>query len=444
MPAIYAANAWGLQANAFGNHEFDYGVDRILMQQAEANFPFLAVNIVEEATGKPPYWVTPSIVKQVNGVKVGIIGVEYELTPELVSAGATEGLLFLDPVKTARAESERLRKMGVRVQIVLYHDGATKGANRIGTKPGEMWEGPLVDFALGMQGTTVDVIMGGHTHRDANLTIGNILVLEGTNAGISYSVSQMVVHGGDVIWAGGANRTSVNLGVAQRPDVKEIVDDAEAETAVLRNQVIGTQAFDIRRAPSRLFESAMGNMVADAMLDKYPGLDAAYTNSGGLRADLVCSPPSAGEADCEITWGEVFAVLPFGNRTVIFTADYDILHAALYNGFQPSCNPAFAGGTGRFPQVAGIRVEYSCSGTLPTDIKIWRTPAGGPETPFLPGDTLRMVTNDFMYTGGDGYTSFLDGINPAFPGDDLMEVTVDYIGKNSPVAPVVEGRIVQK
>jgi len=82
-----------------------------------------------------------------------------------------------------------------------------------------------------------------------------------------------------------------NIGVAKRSDVMTSVDDANAQTAVLRNKVIGTQQFDILRVPNRLFESAMGNMVADAMRRKYPGVDVAYTNSGGLRADLVCSPP---------------------------------------------------------------------------------------------------------------------------------------------------------
>ncbi len=91
------------------------------------------------------------------------------------------------------------------------------------------------------------------------------------NAGASYSVVQMMVHGEDVEWVGAATRIAKNLGVAQRADVKAIVDDANAQTAVLRNQVIGTQQFDIRRAPTRLFEIAMGNMVADAMRLKYPG-----------------------------------------------------------------------------------------------------------------------------------------------------------------------------
>ena len=84
----------------------------------------------------------------------------------------------------------------------------------------------------------------------------------------------------------------------------------------------------------------MGNLVADAMRAKYPGVDAAYTNSGGLRADLLCTPPAAGEAPCEITWGEMFAVLPFGNRTVIETLTGAQLEEAFLNGFTPVCDPA--------------------------------------------------------------------------------------------------------
>ena len=107
-------------------------------------------------------------------------------------------------------------------------------------------------------------------------------------------MAQLIVHGQDVEWAGAATRIAKNLGVAKRSDVQAIVDDANAQTAVLRNKVIGTQQFDIRRAPTRLFESAMGNMVADAMRLKYPGVDAAYTNSGGLRQDLLLlHPPPA-------------------------------------------------------------------------------------------------------------------------------------------------------
>jgi len=210
--------------------------------------------------------------------------------------------------------------------------------------------------------------------------------------------------------------------------------------------VIGTQQFDIKRAPTRLLESAMGNMVADAMRLKYPGVDAAYTNSGGLRADLNCNPPSAGEGACEITWGEMFSVLPFGNRTVIETLTGAQLQQAFLNGFSPACDPAFTGGTGRFPQISGLAVTYTCSGTLPVVTGMWKTPdgMGGVHTPIGPTDTISIVTNDFMFGGGDGYTILGQGTNVLQPGDDLLQVAIDYVTAHSPVGPVVDGRIVKQ
>ena len=101
--------------------------------------------------------------------------------------------------------------------------------------------------------------------------------------------------------------------------MQAIVDEANAETAVAAQPGDRHAVGDILRDPTRLNESAMGNLVADAMLAKYPGVDAALTNSGGLRADIRARTAVGGEAPGEITWGEVFAVLPFGNRTVIET-----------------------------------------------------------------------------------------------------------------------------
>ncbi len=442
MPSIDAENAWGLDATSYGNHEFDYGVERLQRQQARAHFPFLAVNIVETSTGKAPSWVQGTKVFRVNGFKVGVIGAELRETPELVSAGATAGLTFLPEAERIKAASEMLRRQGVRIQIVLIHQGTANGSNAAGQTAPVPWNGPILTIANALQGTTVDAIVAGHTHRVSNLMAGKILVTEGINAGVSYSVLQLMVKGDDVQWAGGSTRVAKDIGVASRADVKAIVDDADAQTAVLRNKVVGTQANDILRAPTRLFESEMGNMVADAMRQKYPGVDAALTNSGGLRNDLVCSPPSAGEQPCEITWGEMFAVLPFGNRTVLETLTGDQLTTAFLNGFSPFCNPAIA--TGRFPQISGLKVQFHCTGTTPVVDGIWKAPNGpsGTLTPLGAADTVRLVTNDFMFTGGDGYTVLAAGTDPQQPGDALLDIAIDYVTAHSPVDPVVEGRIV--
>jgi 2',3'-cyclic-nucleotide 2'-phosphodiesterase (5'-nucleotidase family) len=139
----------------------------------------------------------------------------------------------------------------------------------------------------------------------------------------------------------------------------------------------------------------------------------------------------------------VFAVLPFGNRTVIETLTGVQLTAALLNGVSPVCNPAIA--TGRFPQVAGLKITYSCNGTTPVINQLAKAPQGpgGPLTPIGPADTVRLVTNDFMFTGGDGYTALAGGTNVLQPGDGLLEITIESITAHSPVAPVVEGRIVR-
>jgi 2',3'-cyclic-nucleotide 2'-phosphodiesterase (5'-nucleotidase family) len=163
-----------------------------------------------------------------------------------------------------------------------------------------------------------------------------------------------------------------------------------------------------------------------------------------MRADLLCSPSSAGEQPCEITWGEMFAVLPFGNRTVIETLTGAQLEAAFLNGFIPFCDSIFPGGTGGFPQISGLKVQFSCSGTTPVITGMWKAPdgPGGTLTPIGPTDTVRIVTNDFMFTGGDGYTILSSGTNVLYPGDALLDLSVDYVTANSPVGPVVEGRIV--
>jgi 2',3'-cyclic-nucleotide 2'-phosphodiesterase (5'-nucleotidase family) len=441
-PAIDVENAWDLDATAYGNHEFDYGVPRILQHLERADFPFLSTNIVEESTGREPPWMDTSAVFRVNGVRVGVIGSTVRITPELVRADATAGLVFLDEAERIRRESAKLRKRGVKVQVVVIHEGAVLGANRLAAQPAAAWQGPIIGIVNNIQNTTVDLVVAGHTHRPANLVIGRIPVVEGFNAGASYSVAQLMIKGGDVAWAGTAVRVAKNLGVARRPDVQAIVDAANTETAPLRNRVIGSQEADIRRDPARLSESGVGNLVTDAMLAKYPEAVAALTNSGGLRADLPLAPTGP-EASGQITWGEVFAVLPFNNRAALVTVTGAQLQDALLNGLSPACNPNIA--TGRFPQVANLRIRYRCEGTTPVITELALGPAAGPVTPITPAQSLRIVTNDFMVTGGDGYTALIGGTDKQQP-DELLEVAVEYITARSPITPDeadVEGRIVR-
>ena len=114
MPAIDVENAWGLHATSYGNHEFDYGVERLLRHQARANFPFLGANIVDAATGENPAWVKGTHIFSRGKLKIGVIGIELENTPELVKAGATAGLKFLPPSTRSRPSPRCSARSGSR------------------------------------------------------------------------------------------------------------------------------------------------------------------------------------------------------------------------------------------------------------------------------------------------------------------------------------------
>ena len=332
--------------------------------------------------------------------------------------------------------------MGVKVQVVVIHEGAVAGANRVDGNPSAPWSGPIIGIVEKLQNSTVDLVVAGHTHRAANTMVGRIPVVEGFNAGISYSVAQLMVDDGDVQWVGAATRLAKNLGVTPRADVKAIVDKANADTAPLRNVVIGTQTVDILRDnPARLRESDDGQPrrrrdAGEVRRRRRAGRDHELRRPA---AGPVLQPAAAAgvrRRPGEITWGEAFAVLPFGNATVIETLTYEQLVAALANGFRPPCGDA-SGGTGRTPQYSGMWVEFHCNGTVPAIDNVWLAPPGPRPTtaPLGPGSTVRIVTNDFMFGGGDGYTALSGGTNVLQTGDLLLDVLIEHIKANSPVSP---------
>jgi hypothetical protein len=159
-------------------------------------------------------------------------------------------------------------------------------------------------------------------------------------------------------------------------------------------------SFDPLRDPTRLRESAMGNLVADAMRSRYARVDAALTSSGSLRANLLCALPSSGEPPCAITLAEAYAVLPFGNTAVIEMLTGAQLQQALQSGFSPMCDPAVA--TGRFPQVSGLKVTHTCNGTTAVVTGMWLAP-GPPRGGLFPigaSTPVRIVTDSFLFSGG--------------------------------------------
>ena len=232
MPAIDVENLWGLDATSLGNHEFDYGVERLLEHIDRADFPFLATNVVEESTGELPDWLDA-----VEGVHRQRHQGRRHRRRARVDARARLRRRDRGPRRSSpKARGSRPSPSGSRRSASTSRSssstrGPRSAPNPIGQTPGVAWEGPILDIADQLQDTTVDAMIVGHTHRVSNLMRGHILITEGINAGTSYSVLQLMVKDGDVAWAGGATRVAKTLGVARRADVQAVVAAANAEVA---------------------------------------------------------------------------------------------------------------------------------------------------------------------------------------------------------------------
>ena len=174
-------------------------------------------------------------------------------------------------------------------------------------------------------------------------------------------------------------------------------------------------------------EATFGNLVADAMREAM-GADLALTNGGGIRAKATYS---VGQ---ELTAGDIFAELPFGNKTVLLELSGQAVIDAVENGV--SC---VEDGCGKFPHISGF--SFTADMSQPAGSRVTSVMVGGAEID--PAGTYTLATNDFVARGGDAYTSFASA-NVLIDGDSsvlMASQVVDYIRAAGEVAPMVEGRI---
>jgi 2',3'-cyclic-nucleotide 2'-phosphodiesterase (5'-nucleotidase family) len=285
-----------------------------------------------------------------------------------------------------------------------------------------------------------------------------MLVTETPNAGFRFNRVRLTIdtRTKSVIYKTADYHKPWNIGVTPDAAIQAMINDLNAQLAPILNTVIGSSTVAIPRADScgrgdgRLCESLIGDVTMDAMRATYstPGnpIDFAITNSGGLRADLTCPATNLPDDFCPaftpppypITRGSVLGVLPFGNVAFTVSISGAELKTYLENGVSamPSAN-------GRFPQVSGLCFRYEITAAAQSRVtSVVRQAADGtctgPAVDLTVGSTYRIVQNDFMATGGDGYPNvFARGTT-----QELMdEVLADYITANTPLSPALQGRI---
>ncbi|KAA1182261.1 LysM peptidoglycan-binding domain-containing protein [Rhizobium tropici] len=419
-----------IDAMTVGNHEFDDGEGPLAAFLDKAQFPVVTANLVVDDQSKLGNRIKKSIVLDVGGQKIGIVGAVTTETPELASPGPH--VKITDDAAAISAEVDALKSQGINKIIALTHVGYPRDVEKIAKIAG------------------VSIVVGGHSHTLLSNTdpkaAGPYPTMVDNPAGYKVPVVQAASYGkylGDLVVTfddngivKDAKGDPILLDASIKPDpaIAARVLEMAKPIEELRKKVIGSSQAPIEgaREVCRVQECSMGNLVADAMLDrtKTQGISIAIQNGGGLRASI-----GAGD----VSMGDVLTVLPFQNTVATFQLTGAEVKAALENGLSQIDE-----GAGRFPQVAGLK--YSFDKTKPAGSRLVSVEVqeGTEFKPIDPEKAYGIVSNNYMRAGGDGYAVFAkDGKNAYDFGPNLESVVADYLGAHNPYKPYTDGRITQ-
>jgi 5'-nucleotidase len=420
---VDAYNLLGYAAAAIGNHEFDFGPvgpaatpqipaddprGALKARAAQAHFPLLAANIIDEATGKSVAWpnVKPSVIVAAAGIKVGIIGV---ITSDLFKtsiAANTKGLRLAPLAGAIAAEATRLRLSGATVIIVAAHAGAkcTKFDNPADVSSCD--NGEIIEVAHALPAALVDEIVAGHVHEGIAHVVHGIAITESYNGGRSFGrvdleidpftkrpIEKHVFPPQDICERENpathqcAAQEKGVASVAPIYEGKTVVEDAAIAKMIAPTVAAGAPVkakrlelvFDtpVRRALIR-GESPLGNFYTDSMLAASPGADVAIYDTGSLRIDLPAGP---------LTWGNFYELSPYQNVLMrLHITGAELRNMVTAELQRPKMNML----------IAGFRVKAECTkGALA--VTLLRTG----DRAIKDTDPIEVATVDFLATGGD-------------------------------------------
>ena len=446
-PTIAIANQIGVDLAIPGNHEFDAGSTELLRllkggcqtkgpatppcalgPHQPARFATIAANITTP-TGATLFPATA--IRNFAGVKVGFIGATTASTPKIVIASGIQGLRFGDEAEAINRAADALQRQGVQAIVAVIHEGGETGAagQRLD------WNNPSCPkargpiFAMERQlSPAIDVVFSAHSHQGYNCRINGRPILQATAFGRGVAVVDLALNPrtGDVDRTRTTSRNLPVLNSRSDPQLRQAVLAGEPAPwrAVLaratpdpevarRVALYANAAAPIAQRPvgqirgsferGGATDSAAGRLIADAQLaaTQSPaagGAQAALMNPGGIRTNLMCraAPP------CTVTYGDIFAMQPFGNSLVVLTLSGAELKQLLERQQPPGASkPIF------LQPSASLRYGWASRAPFGARVRDLRLNS----LPIQPSQPVRLVVNSFLAQGGDGFEGFLQGRN---------------------------------
>jgi 5'-nucleotidase len=447
-PTILALNAIGLEIASVGNHEFDRGVEELRRMQSGgcerftirepcaldtfegAHFTYLAGNTVSE-TGETVFPGTS--LRHFGPVTIGFVGLTLKDTAKLVSPAATAGYRFLDEAETANEAARRLLGEGADAVVLLIHEGANveprynlSGCPELG--------GAIVPIIERLD-PSIRLVVSGHTHQayTCELPVSGgkprVLTSAGRYGAFATDIRLAIDPASGELLSIGARNVPVRQDAGEQADVAMLVRRYVEAAGPIANRQVGPIA-PASSIGEDCADSPQQDLVADAQLhaSEDKGAQIAFINSGGVRTDLTSAE------DGVLTYGEIFAMQPFGNALVVLELTGVQIRSALeeqFCGENGEVRPCFS-------LLTGSRgLAYAFDRDRPAGERIIAMTLH--DEPVDPARLYRVTVNNFLSNGGDGFDTLAAATAVGGAGIDV-DALESYIATGGVSVPVC-GRV---
>lgn len=394
-----------------GNHDFNYGQERLLELDGMTDFPILGANVMKD--GKA--FLQEYTIKEIDGIKVGIFGLTSPETSYKTHPKNVVGIKFESPIEVAKKMVAELEDKTDMI-ICLGHIGLDEST--------EITSKDVVEAVDG-----IDIFVDGHSHTTLaeGLVVNNTTIVQTGEYDKNLGVVTVTVKDGAVTVMPSLVTKEAAAEIAPDSEVEALISSIAESNSVITSVIVAQsdQSYEGERAFVRTQQTNLGTLIADAMIYS-TGAEIAITNGGGIRASIEPG---------DISQGDIITVLPFGNYVVTKNVSGAEIKTVIEMGIG-----SYPETKGAYPHVAGMTFKFDekmAEGSRITEIMY--------DGKALKDDQMYVVAlNDYIAAGGDGYDVLEDNpIIGEYPA--LDEVVVAYLGRpKTEMYTVVSGDMLWK
>jgi 2',3'-cyclic-nucleotide 2'-phosphodiesterase (5'-nucleotidase family) len=434
-PMMLVMSSLGYDAMAVGNHEYNFGMKVLEKARGEAKFPWLSGNTYEKGTGRTHY--KPYIVKEVAGVKIGILGLTTPGVPYWDNPPNYAGLEFREPVAEARRWVAALRTQEkVDVVVIAMHMGLGEDLRTGEASPGQIpHENEAISIAKEVPG--VDVIFMGHTHREVpSLYINGVLLTQANHWGRHLARADLYLQkdpSGWRVYAKSSRTIPADDRVEPDPEVVKLAEPYDRQTQEWLERVVAQSPEELTAEEARFRDTAILDLIQKVQLEAGKA-DVSMVASFNQQARIAKGP---------VTVRDVTELYVYENTLVVLEVTGQQLKDALEHSAK-YYNTYEAGKTPRelineripaynFDVAEGVSYDLDISKPIGSRIQNLRFKG----QPLSMTRKLRLATNNYRVNGGGGYTMYKNAPVVYRSSEEIRELMVDWLERNKtiPIKP---------